>query len=244
MKVLEFDTNKGIYQFNLEDFETTLHQHPVVEIIVAQKGSFNIITKDRIYQNLSFGAIDANVKHGITMTDCTVILYMIEYHNSMTKLMLNNQNLNFDAGIWFEDNPLKIAPITLEIEKQLQNLTTNRSHYDHRIAAVIDYINHNELDYYSMLDTLVGVANLSESRLSHLFKQEIGLSLKKYLVWSKLKQTIQSHLSDSKDLFSALIESGFYDHPHFSNSFKTMLGINPSKVYNSRTLQVITKPNP
>lgn len=36
MKVLEFDTNKGIYQFNLEDFETTLHQHPVVEIIVAQ----------------------------------------------------------------------------------------------------------------------------------------------------------------------------------------------------------------
>ncbi len=33
------------------------------------------------------------------------------------------------------------------------------------------------------------------------------------------------------------IESGFFDQAHMIKSFKSVLGVNPSKAYNSRTLQ-------
>ena len=88
-----------------------------------------------------------------------------------------------------------------------------------------------------MLNTLTQVVHLSESRLSHLFKAKVGISLKKYMVWCKLRSTIDQHLDKKEDLFSSLIQSGFYDQPHFSKAFKTMLGVKPSNVYNSRTVQ-------
>jgi methylphosphotriester-DNA--protein-cysteine methyltransferase len=71
-------------------------------------------------------------------------------------------------------------------------------------------------------------------------KSSIGISLKKYLIWSKLKSTIKNHLENNDDLFSALIKSGFYDQPHFSKNFKCMLGVKPSKVYKSRIIQVLS----
>jgi AraC-like DNA-binding protein len=89
------------------------------------------------------------------------------------------------------------------------------------------------------MKTLQGVVFLSESRLSHLFKENIGISLKKYLLWNKLKKTVKQHLTEKEDLFTSLIKAGFYDQPHFSKAFKTMLGVKPTKAYNSRTLQVL-----
>lgn len=237
MKVIDFNTNSGIYIFSLEDFETTFHQHPVIEVIISLKGSFSIITGNKEYHNLTFGAIDANLKHRVVVADCEVRMYMFEHRNSVIKTVLNGQNLHAEDGIWFDDKPLKSDSFILDFEKQIQDLTTARSGYDKRIVDVIDYIDHHELDYHTMMGVLLKVAHLSESRLAHIFKQQIGLSIKKYLVWSKLKKTIKLYLNHPEDLFASLIENGFYDHPHFSNAFKTMLGIKPSKVYNSRILQ-------
>ena len=78
---------------------------------------------------------------------------------------------------------------------------------------------------------------LSDSRLSHLFKEHIGISIKKYLIWNKLRKAINLYLSESTNLTDVSIQSGFFDQAHLSNSFKKVLGVSPSKVYNSRILQ-------
>ncbi len=80
-------------------------------------------------------------------------------------------------------------------------------------------------------------ANLSESRISHVFKNEVGTSLKKYLVWSKLKRTFELVINGKMNMFEASLESGFYDQAHLSKAFKQMFGVKPSKTYNSRTIQ-------
>ena len=88
-----------------------------------------------------------------------------------------------------------------------------------------------------MMRSLQAETHLSESRLSHLFKEEMGLSLKKYLVWSRLRETIQYVLSEEISLYEAGLRSGFFDQAHLSRAFKQMLGLSPSKVYNSRMIQ-------
>jgi AraC-like DNA-binding protein len=114
-----------------------------------------------------------------------------------------------------------------------------KSGYDPRVASIINFLGNHELKYDVMIKTLQQVVCLSESRLSHLFKENVGISLKKYLVWNKLKTTIKGHLTTKEDLFTSLINANFYDQPHFSKAFKTMLDVKPSKAYNSRTLQVL-----
>lgn len=109
--------------------------------------------------------------------------------------------------------------------------------YDKRVTTIIDYLNNHQLEYEQLIETIEKVVNLSPSRLSHLFKENTGISLKKYLVWCKLKTTINQYLGENEGIFTSLIQSGFYDQPHFSRAFKTMLGVKPSTVYNSRIIQ-------
>ena len=88
-----------------------------------------------------------------------------------------------------------------------------------------------------MIEVLKSKTNLLESRLSHLFKSEMGISLKKYLVWSRLKKAFELVIAGKMNMYEASIESGFYDQAHLSKAFKQILGIAPSESYNSRMIQ-------
>lgn len=237
MTVEEFNINKGLYIFEFTDFETEFHSHPVIEIIIAKTGDFTLWTDTETHQNLQFAIIPANQRHKLSSTNCQLKIVMIEHHNKLVVDNLRFASIDLGKGFFLQSKPNKAA---LLIEKLVQIIRNGEvfNEYDYRIAKTIEYLKQNDLEYDSMIKTLRAITHLSESRLSHLFKSNIGISLKKYLIWSRLKSTIKNHLDSKGDLFSALIRSGFYDQPHFSKSFKSMLGVKPSKAYNSRNLQV------
>lgn len=238
MTVKEFNLDKGLYVFEFETLETEFHSHPTIEIIIAINNNFTLYTEKETHTNLKFAIIAANQKHKLSSTGCKLKIVMIEHHNKFITENLKLAGIDLNNGYFLkpkndsEEN--HINKLVLSIKKDQTVIE-----YDNRIYETIDYLNKNDLEYSSMTKTLCKITNLSESRLSHLFKSNIGISLKKYLIWNKLKSTIKQHLDDKDDLFSALINNGFYDQPHFSNSFKNMLGVNPSKAYNSRNLQVL-----
>lgn len=237
MTVDEFNTDKGLYIFGFDNFDTTFHSHPAIEIIEAQNGTFTLWTENAEHKSLLFAVIKANEKHKLSSTDCTLKVTMIEHHNKLVTDILSHNNINFDNGFYFQTAPVKEGNIIQKIVQRIKDCEFTNE-YDERILAIVYYLNNNDLEYDQMIKTLKSVTNLSESRLSHLFKTNLGISLKRYLVWTKLKSTIKQHLNQKVDLFSSLIKSGFYDQPHFSRNFKAMLGVKASKAYNSRTLQV------
>lgn len=240
LRVEEFNIKQGLYIFEFDELDTEFHSHPVVEIILAKKGDFNLFLETESHYNLKLAIIPSNQKHKLVSTNCELKIIMIEHHNkfvidSIKLLDIDINNGHISRLITDQD----IIHINNLLEKIRFGQTLNE--YDSRILNTIEYLNQNDLEYSLMIKTLQSITNLSESRLSHLFKSNIGISLKKYLIWSKLKLTIESHLDSKVDLFSALIKSGFYDQPHFSKSFKSMLGVKPSKAYNSRNIQVLKK---
>ncbi len=239
MTVEEFNTDKGLYIFEFDDFDTAFHSHPTVEIIIAKKGTFILWTDAEKYENLEFAIIAANEKHKLSSSDCELRVIMIEHHNRLVNDNLAFANIDLKNGCHVQKKLNKEQGV---IDQILQLIKGEKcaTEYDDRISAAIDYLNNNDLEYGLMMKTLQSVTSLSESRLSHLFKSNIGISLKKYLIWTKLKSTIKQHVSNQQnDLFSSLINSGFYDQPHFSRNFKAMLGVKPSTAYNSRNLQVL-----
>lgn len=238
MTIKKFDTDKGLYVFYLDHFETEFHSHPAIEIIIAEKGTFTVWTEHDEYTSLKFAVIEANQKHKLSSTDCELKVIMIEHSKLFFKDNLTLNNISLNDGFYFQT---KQANENFIIDSIVQKINDSEllTEYDERVLVIINFLSNNNLEYSAMVKTLQKVTNLSESRMAHLFKYNIGISLKRYLIWTKLKSTIKQHLNKQDDLFSSLINSGFYDQPHFSKNFKAMFGVKPSKAYNSRTLQVL-----
>ncbi|MES2821237.1 MAG: AraC family transcriptional regulator [Pseudomonadota bacterium] len=70
---------------------------------------------------------------------------------------------------------------------------------------------------------------LSPSRLSALFKQDMGLPLRRYRVWLRLRVLV-GFISQGLSLTEAALMAGFSDSAHFSNSCRKLLGIKPTDV--------------
>ncbi|MBX3506961.1 MAG: helix-turn-helix transcriptional regulator [Parvibaculum sp.] len=79
------------------------------------------------------------------------------------------------------------------------------------------------------LGELAAELGLSESRLTHLFKQETGVSLRRYLLWLRLSDAMARALS-GVSLTEAAHASGFSDSAHLSRTCRDMFGINPQAV--------------
>jgi AraC-like DNA-binding protein len=237
MTVEDFNTIKGLYIFRFDNIDTSFHSHPAIEIIIAEKGTFTLCIDSTEFQRLKFAVIEANKKHKLSSTDCDLTIIMVEHHNKFIIDKFISNGIHIDIGLHLQAIQQNARDITNDI---IQNLKDDElpMEYDERIAAVIKNLDNNDLEYGLMTKTLQRITNLSESRLSHLFKHNTGISVKKYLIWTRLKSTIKQHLKNQEDLFGSLLKSGFYDQPHFTRNFKAMLGVKPSKAYNSRMLQV------
>lgn len=236
MTVVDFRTDKGLYMFQLSHLATTLHRHPAIEILWTENGRFSLVTQSSAHDHLTFAVVDANVRHQVLANDCSLRVVMVEHNALLVKNTLSQYDIHLLDGLYLQrHHPLWLDAIDGLTRQILQ--TDRITGYDDRVISIIEYIENHDLEYDTMIHTLTQTVNLSSSRLSHLFRENVGLSLKKYLVWCKLKKTIKQHLNNQDDLFTSLIQGGFYDQPHFSRAFKTMLGIKPSGAYNSRTLQ-------
>jgi len=236
MKINDFDIKKGIYSFEFNELNTESHSHPVVEIINAISGTFSLQTNGGINENLVFAIIDSNTKHKVISNNCSVRILMVESHNAQLSKFFHIEEILFQNGIFVKTNFAKKDTLFSEI-KNLSRKNDLKTPTDERISESIKFIEENELEYKNLISELTSKVLLSNSRLSHLFKEHIGISIKKYLVWNRLRQAINQYLNDSANLTEVSLQSGFFDQAHMANSFKNVLGVSPSKAYNSRILQ-------
>lgn len=235
MKIIDFNTNEGLYLTCINEISTEMHSHPAIEILFTVTGSFSVHTANSKVTNLSFAIIDSNCLHKVIGDSDSLNILIIERRDKSIREILLNSGIELNAGFYFESSMFNET----RIEKLINDIinTSDSKGYDLRVLRAIEFMDKSEVTYTDLIKSLIEETNLSESRISHLFKKDTGVSLKKYFVWSKLKKTINSLLHENIDLYTAMILSGFYDQAHFSKSYKAMIGINPSKVYNSRILQ-------
>ncbi|MCB8815269.1 helix-turn-helix domain-containing protein [Desulfosporosinus shakirovi] len=98
------------------------------------------------------------------------------------------------------------------------------SNYDRRINCVLERALNLEGIYEDTMDLLCREAFLSRSRLSHLFKEEVGVALSSYLVFEKMRKTC-AYAAVGESLTSACIRAGFGSSSHFANTCKRMFGL-------------------
>ncbi|MGH7442500.1 MAG: helix-turn-helix transcriptional regulator [bacterium] len=85
---------------------------------------------------------------------------------------------------------------------------------------------------------------LSESRLSHLFSEQLGMPIKRYLLWLKVVAACERVNSDD-NITQAAQTAGFTDGAHLTHSLRHLIGVSPRTLFNNRSfVRIVTAPDP
>jgi AraC-like DNA-binding protein len=80
------------------------------------------------------------------------------------------------------------------------------------------------------VDELALGIGMSSSWLQHEFKNVVGLPLRAFRKWFRIKSAVIA-LKQGASLTEAALVAGFYDQAHFTNVFREVFGISPSTIF-------------
>lgn len=242
-----------IMVFAGQDVVTRFHSHHAVEIII----SFDSPCSLQIAEETAFDhglLLRHDIAHAVKVEGFVIFIYVnpetllgkrldsvLGYKNI---LVIENSNIE-KAKTFLRDliahrySESEVATyLTTLLVKDLVQIPTNYT--DSRISKVINHIKahlHKPFNFHELKE----VACLSESRLIHLFKKEVGIPIRKYLLWCRLHQAIRIYLQ-GQTLTQAAHLSGFCDVSHLTRTFVSMFGIKPSQILKASINHVSYKP--
>jgi len=105
---------------------------------------------------------------------------------------------------------------------------------DPRIAAVLAHLRTTPSPPPT-IGGLARIANLSESRLQHVFREQVGVPVRRYLLWHRYL-TALSLLADGSPVTEAAFAAGFADGAHLTRTAVRINGYPPMDMRYGRWL--------
>jgi len=220
------------------------HQHYAMQLGFILEGDYKISVEGEVTRQSVF--INSNVSHGHRSFKGKQLSLFIEPNSDLgLKLgkkhpvkfleLENDKKLLAFILSCLSSETCKLHRVADELYRYFR-LDSEESTFDTRIERFLgdlEETSYNELDIHQMM----AESNLSESRFRHLFKMHTRMSIKKYLLWKKLKESLY-FLGSGVSLSEAAHNSGFSDYAHMNRTFNKMFGINPSSfMKNSHSVQ-------
>jgi AraC-like DNA-binding protein len=107
---------------------------------------------------------------------------------------------------------------------------------DDRVTRVLKHIRDSE-ELRVTLEDAAALAFLSPSRFAHLFKEQVGLPFRRYMLWRKLARAMVS-IGRERTLAAAAHAADFADAAHLTRTFNEMFGIPPSVMMRGEFFEV------
>ncbi|MBT34120.1 MAG: hypothetical protein CMO01_31030 [Thalassobius sp.] len=228
------------------------HGHPTVQLVVSEKEPFKSKNAHGIWEDKQGLLIAPNHKHECDAQNIKLLSLDIDPESLLGEWIAQNYlkehyildfPIEVDKSIdftqlekWIETKDWQAVNKMVNDFFNFQN-TEFELEKDERIDKVQVYIaDHIHQEITSSL--LADLVHLSESRLLHLFKEKMGLPIRNYILWYRLKLSI-AELQRGCSLTQAAHTAGFFDQSHFTRTFVNMMGITPSTLLNnSKFVQV------
>jgi len=210
--------------------QTDQHKHHALEMIVSRDGIIHI--EDAFGNALASQAVLVlpDQLHQTTTTGETTFVF-IEPESDLAKVILttfnSTQSIQSIEGSISEVDRKAFAgggiPTSLPKTIKYVNLI------DDRVQRATDFIRSHITTHEFNLEMLAEMACLSTSRFTHLFKDQVGIPLRPFILWCRMRVAVTSVLA-GMTITQAAYEAGFSDTAHLSRTFMDMFGVNPSAV--------------
>jgi AraC-like DNA-binding protein len=232
---LEFNIDKGYAIFSQSDYKTAKHAHYAIEIVVCTEGSFEVTTDNKRHSDIKSVIIPPNLPHSFSCMGATCNLLFVDPLSAMGRLLIKRYRLTSLNDILIDPN--KLEEIHEKDKFNIQSLVqqSQRSFSDDvdpRILNCISAMNSSVADQNITVAQLAKAAFLSESRLSHLFKEQLGISVRQCILWKKI-MLAAAKSREGLSITECAHFAGFADSSHFNKVFNKMFGIKPFFVLKS-----------
>ncbi len=224
-------------------FDTKPHQHHAIQICIALKGSFRLKNhEENDWLTCELAIIDSNVSHQIDGSGVCLLLIYLDPEQRLSRAVRKKMA---NERIFLLPSSNEIRPILKQlklntnektnllsiVEKVLASLLPNEKlerSIDPRIEKVISTIKSMAGTPLAAIE-LAQIVGLSESRLAHLFNEQTGIPIRRYILWVRLQKAIVEMIK-TNSLTEVAHASGFADSAHFTRTFRRMFGIVPSSL--------------
>jgi AraC-like DNA-binding protein len=228
MPINYFNIEAGVAGFSQQDYYTEPHAHFFIEMAFSLSGSLTIGTNNYKYPNIQAAIIGSNVQHTFSCLGAECQLYFID----PTADIGEQVSKDYLAG-----NEEIVVLDTISAEKLYdregnfialdgQHSYLHKQNRDERMQKCLDCIEANIASEGINISMLSERLFLSESRLAHLFKEQIGISIHQYILWKKIEVAVKRS-QEGYSLTDCAHYAGFIDSSHLNKTFKRMFGVNP-----------------
>jgi AraC-like DNA-binding protein len=229
--------------------EHALHRHSTLQVTLALDQTFSFRTHGSRWKSTRCVAINSDVPHQARdLHGLCVTVHVVPERWRMAHLrrgFLDGDNVRFLDGMdlskhaaFFRgllDRESGCSPVFQQAERLLEELTGLRSwtgEVDSRLLDVLERIQAGLSGPLRSRD-LAREACLSEDRFLHLFKEQLGITLRHYIIHQRLLRATADILTGAS-VTDAALDAGFADSAHFSRRFLALAGFSPSHLKQAR----------
>lgn len=216
---------------------TDLHKHPPLHLFFSERECRITVGEGEFRGNVIL--LDSNIKH-IAKNGNGCDFFLLIDPTSTAAGQLKEKYLRDCPCVGLSDIPVNMSELSEDetvcaAEKLLSALGAKfdiQSTADERVAQVTKKLISGEWLSYSVSEIAHAVF-LSESRLTHLFKEQVGVSLKGYILTRRLESAYK-YVNSGGSITQAAQESGFSSSAHLAYTCKTLTGISITDVLRAR----------
>ena len=217
------------------------HAHHAIQIVLALDGEISVQGKNEIWQSARGIVVGPDCEHAFDAQGAFAAMLFVDPES--TEGVWLRGSLQGDVTILpdrrvsacvtelarFRDQPLESLEIGALIRHCVQALSAGAlpaRRLDPRVTRVLQQIQRSD-DLRLSLATAAKSAFLSPSRFQHLFKQQLGLPYRRYVLWRKVARAMLA-MGREGTATAAAHAADFADAAHLTRTFVDMFGIPPT----------------
>ncbi|MCM1495550.1 MAG: AraC family transcriptional regulator [Bacteroides sp.] len=208
-----------------------MHRHSASHILVGLWGEMRVITdkEDVICSGI---ILPSGAAHTVDSFGKPFLVFLFDVTSVVSKQIRKvtvleketAEHIAYSYRILVKENPEKdYKRFFLNVMKLLGICEVGSRITDERITNAMDFVEAHMRETITAKD-VAEAACLSESRFSHLFREQTGIAFSSYLVFRKLFLAYML-IADGASITDASLAAGFSSPSHFATVNKKMFGI-------------------
>ena len=227
------------------------HEHHAIQIVLTVEGSVGITGEGEDWRTAAGVIVRPDVVHSYDGNGAAGAMLFVDPESSEGAWL--RTSLRDDITIVPEARVARCAAeLRTFLERPLESLEVGalvrhcvhglcagappNRRLDERITRALAAIRQSD-DLRLSIEDAAGMACLSPSRFAHLFKQQVGLPFRRYMLWRKLTRAMMV-IGREQTIATAAHEADFADAAHLTRTFYQMFGIPPSVMMRGRFFEI------
>jgi AraC-like DNA-binding protein len=215
--------------------ETRLHAHHAIQLCIGLEESLCLRTERGPWRHVRGAIVPSDVSHELRGTASRAALLYVDPDAAEARALLGRFPQRDIAPL----PPPALRAVRRALSTQVLNGTCVESVLaslagsdaraparDARIRRALEVLQGAPRRRIA-LGVIAEAVGLSPGRLGHLFRQEVGLPVRRYLLWLRVGDAVEE-IARGVSLTAAAHAAGFSDSAHLTRTFRRMFGIAPS----------------